>query len=88
MIQSLRENRTPAFMLYKGTSSLVPEIQKLISEFRLLHTLNHRVKSARIWSYSGPHFPAFGLNRERCYSVRMWENEDQNISEYGHFLRS
>ena len=22
------------------------------------------------------------------YSVRMWENEDQNNSEYGHFLRS
>ena len=26
------------------------------------------VKSARIWSYSGPHFPEFGLNTER-YSV-------------------
>ena len=23
------------------------------------------VKSARIWSYSGPYFPAFGLNTER-----------------------
>ena len=23
------------------------------------------VKSVRIWSYSGPHFPAFGLNTER-----------------------
>ena len=22
------------------------------------------------------------------YSVRMWENADQNNSEYGHFLRS
>ena len=30
------------------------------------------VKSVRIRSYSGPHFPAFGLNN----------------SEYGHFLRS
>ena len=25
----------------------------------------HCVKSVRIWSYSGPHFPAFGLNTER-----------------------
>ena len=33
-------------------------------------------KSARIPSYSGPYFPAFGLNT------------DQNNSEYGHFLRS
>ena len=30
--------------------------------------MSHCVKSARIGSYSGPHFPAFGLNMER-YSV-------------------
>ena len=29
------------------------------------HTI-HCVKSVRIRSYSGPHFPAFGLNTERC----------------------
>ena len=34
------------------------------------------VKSACIWSYSGPHFPAFGLNT------------DQKNSEYGHFSGS
>ena len=34
----------------------------------------HCVKSVRIRSYSGPHFPAFGLNT------------DQNNSEYGHFF--
>ena len=28
----------------------------------------HCVKSVRIWSYSAPYFPAFGLNTER-YSV-------------------
>ena len=28
------------------------------------------VKGARIWNYSGPHFPAFGLNTER-YSVSL-----------------
>ena len=28
------------------------------------------VKSVRIWSYSGPHFPAFGMNTER-YEVSL-----------------
>ena len=31
---------------------------------------HHYVKSVRIWSYSGPHFPAFGLNTER-YEVSL-----------------
>ena len=63
----------------------------------------HCVKSDRIRSYSGPHFPAFGLNtpynsnivrtiRTECSvslrTVRMLENADQNNSEYGHFSRS
>ena len=34
------------------------------------------MKSVGIRSYSGPYFPAFGLNA------------DQNNSKYGHFLRS
>ena len=34
------------------------------------------VKSVRIRSFSGPYFPAFGLNT------------DETNSEYGHFLRS
>ena len=49
------------------------------------------VKNIRIGSYSGPHFPAFGLNiwlRISPYSVWMRENTDQNNSEYGHFSRS
>ena len=48
---------------------------------------NHCVKSVYIWSYSGPHFPAFGLNTER-YGVQMRKNVDKNNSKYGHFLRS
>ena len=45
------------------------------------------------YSYSGPYFPAFGLNTERYgeispYLVQMRENTDQNNSECGHFLRS
>ena len=39
-------------------------------------TLSHCVKSVRVRSYSGPYFPAFGLDT------------NQNNSEYGHFLRS
>ena len=45
----------------------------------------HCFKSVRIRNYSGPHFPAFGLNTD---SVRMREHADQNNSEYGHFLRN
>ena len=52
------------------------------------------MKSVRIRSYSGSHFPALGLNEYRevhrifPYSVWMQENADQNNSEYGHFFRS
>ena len=41
-----------------------------------LSLCQHCVKSVRIRSYSGPYFPAFGLNT------------DQNNCEHGHFLRS
>ena len=34
------------------------------------------VKHVLIWSFPGPYFPAFGLNK------------DQRNSEYGHFSRS
>ena len=48
-------------------------------------------------SFSGPFFPAFGLNTERYgvslpsispYSVQMREKTDQKIFEYGHFSRT
>ena len=47
------------------------------------------VEIFRIWNFSGPYFPAFGLNTE-IYGVNvgMWENTDQKNSKYGHFLRS
>ena len=50
-----------------------------VSVFQVIPKLRipiHCGKSVRIRSYSGPYFPAFGLNM------------DQNNSEYGHFLRS
>ena len=41
------------------------------------------MKSVRIRSYSGPHFPAFGLKTERYFVLA-----DKYNPEYGHFLRS
>ena len=41
-----------------------------------LETKLHCVKSARVWSFCGSYFPAFGMNT------------DQKNSEYGHFPRS
>ena len=38
-------------------------------------SLFHSVRGVRIRSYSGPYFPAFGLNTER-YGVRMREITD------------
>ena len=49
------------------------------------------MKSVRIQSFSGPYFPAFGLNMERYgrsispYSVHMRENRNQRNCEYGLF---
>ena len=53
----------------------------------------HCINGVRIRNYSGPYFPAFGLNTER-YSVslriqyKVRENTEQNNSEYGCFFRS
>ena len=51
------------------------------------------VKRVRIESFSGPYFPAFGLNTERYYvslgiQFEFWESKDQKNSAYGHFLLS
>ena len=52
----------------------------------------HCVKSVCIRSFSGPYFPAFGLNTERYEYLFVFspngENTDQKNSKYGHFLRS
>ena len=51
----------------------------------------HCVKNVRIRSFSGPYFPAFGLNTARYtspYAIQMRENTDQKNSEYRHFSRS
>ena len=48
------------------------------------------VKRVRIRAFSGPFFPAFGLNTERygMRRVQMRENTDQKNSEYGQFAHS
>ena len=53
----------------------------------------HCVKSVRIRSYSGLHFPALGLNTERYsvlsgFSPNAGKKKDENNSKYGHFLGS
>ena len=50
----------------------------------------HCAKGVCIQSFSGPHFPAIGLNTgsKSPYSVRMQENPDKKNSEYSHFSRS
>ena len=44
--------------------------EKTMPVDRVGHNNPHCVKSVRIWSCYGPHFPAFGLNTER-YSVSL-----------------
>ena len=55
----------------------------------------YSVKRIRIWSYSGPHFPAFGLNTERysvCESlhheIEYRKIRTRNNFVFGHFSRS
>ena len=52
---------------------LVISATHFYTQIKIKHQPLHCVKSVRIRSHSGP------------YSVRMWENTDQNNSEYGHF---
>ena len=57
------------FFLLRGLTNL--KIDKyLISTSPLNCCICHCMKSVRIWSYSGPHFPALGLNTGR-YSVYL-----------------
>ena len=44
-------------------------ILKQIGVYQSYDTI-HWVKSIGIWSYSGPHFPIFGLNKERCGKIQ------------------
>ena len=76
-----------------GGSKFISQNKWHVNSITLTLSKKHCVKSVGIRSYSGPYFPAFGLNTERIrstspYLVRMWENTVQNNSGYGHFWRS
>ena len=45
------------------------------------------MKCDRIQNFSGPYFPAIGLNTERYGAVRMLGNTDQKTTKYGQFSR-
>ena len=55
---------------------------------------SHCIKSVRIRSFSGQHFPAFGLNTDiyrvnfHIHSRKMQENANQKNAKYGHFWRN
>ena len=65
----------------------LPLTRMMLASWMIFVISLHCVKCVRIRSFSGPHFPTFGLNIERycLYSVLMWGNADQNNFEYGHF---
>ena len=50
-------------------------------------TIRHWVKGDHTWSFSGPYFPAFGLNTETSgdLEMQMWKNANLKNSKYGHF---
>ena len=60
-----------SFLSHNNLCSLLFEkFKHLLEVMRLKEFLHHCVKSVRIQSYSGPHFPVFGLNTEK-YSVSL-----------------
>ena len=81
MANSLFYSFKKKWLLNKNLVLILLLNPKLSGKFQ---RFNHCVKSVRIRSYSGLHFPEFGLNLDL---VQMRENADQNNSEYGHFLR-
>ena len=50
----------------------------------------HCVKNVRIWSFSGPYFPAFGLNKQRYFVSlciqskfgKMWSRKTPNMGPF------
>ena len=66
------------------------ELFLILIIFRKKYSDNHCVKSVRIWSFSGPHLTAFGINTER-YSVslriqskylKIWTRKTRNTNTF------
>ena len=76
------EKKQPTYSCKFGFRQKHSTIHALIHLTEKISNQLHCVKSVRIRSFSGPYFPAFGLNTERKsispYSVGMRENTDQN----------
>ena len=53
--------------LPKNSLNVVTRFYNQIVSSNCLIKVMHCVKSVHIWSYHGPHFPAFGLNTERTH---------------------
>ena len=61
------------------TEDLLVKHEKLIGRLSCFD-IDLSVKSLRIWSYCGPHFPAFGLNMERYFISLRIQSEFRKIS--------
>ena len=66
------------------------ELFLILIIFRKKYSDNHCVKSVRIWSFSGPHLTAFGINTKR-YSVslriqskylKIWNRKTRNTNTF------
>ena len=74
ILKNIGSNTEPLGMQNNISSQRVKEELILVLNYlqlgnlkyvREIHNHIHSVKSVGIWSYSGPYFPAFGLNTER-----------------------
>ena len=61
------------------TEDLLVKHEKLIGRLSCFD-IDLSVKSVRIWSYYGPHFPAFGLNMERYFVSLRIQSEFRKMS--------
>ena len=68
---------------------LINWLVSIWEEFGLLISLSythllslHCVKNVRIWSFPGPHFPAFGLNTERYEVGKIRTRKTPNMDSF------
>ena len=64
ILQTFELVRKSRKSLFSSDTQAEVSLKKSTSKMNKMHCM----KSVRVWSYSGPHFPEFGVNTER-YSV-------------------